>query len=209
MEVFIRDYRSEDARAVIEVFRDSYSTLGKSKGGMHPDEEVQEILAAPDREILARLTRSCILLVAEVRETGEVAGIGGIRDGREHRILKSTLSMNHYVKEQFQRGRSGVSIESMLRCATLERARSMGFRKLCGYAYPEAKAFHERGGATSCPAHSARDWNSAVALNYYEFELRASIWNRFRIEPYAGKLIKLYRNVRRRASRNLKRRNAH
>ncbi len=195
MELLIRDYRDEDAAAVIGIFRDAYNTLRASKGGIHPDDEVDETLAKPDREVLARLTRSCVLLVAEVQGTWELIGTAAIRDGLAYRFFKSTLSMNHYVKEGFQRGRAGVSVGSLLRRATIERARSMGFRKLCGYAYPESKPFHERFGATFFPAHDIRDPGSTVPLCYYEFELRPCFWNGFRFEPHAITLVRTCRNA--------------
>ncbi len=202
--MFVRDYRAEDARAVVEVFRDSYNTLRASKGGMHPDEEVEEMLRKPDGKILARLTRNCVLLVAEVRGTGEVAGVGGIRDGWEHRILRSTVCMNLYVKERFQRGKAGVSVGAMLRRATIERAKSMGYRKACGYAYPEAKGYEARFGVAFFPAYNTRDWNSAVTLHYHEFELRPNVWNRIRMEAYMGKLVHLWLNAWRLVVRDLK-----
>ena len=200
MELLIREYRDEDAAAVIGIFRDAYNTLRASKGGIHPDEEVEKTLAKPDRWILARLTSGCVLLVAEVSGSGELAGTAAIRSGLAYRFFKSTLSMNHYVKERFQRGRAGVSVGSLLRRASIEKARSMGFRKICGYSYPESKPFHARFGAVFFPAHDIRDPDSSVPVCYYEVEVRPSVWNRFRFEPHAVTLVRTCRKASRLAS---------
>ncbi len=197
VEVIIRDYCPADASKVIEVFRDSYNTLRRSKGGIHPDDEVDKMLKRSDKDILAMLTCDAVLYVAEVRETGEIVGIGAICNGWKHRLLNITYSKGHYVKEKFQRGKAGVNVGSMLRQATIDKAKSMGFRKICGHAHPESKGFHEKFGAKFLPAYDTKLCGNTVELKYYEFELRPSIWNDFGIELYAFRLIRLYYKVRR------------
>jgi len=197
MELRIRDYRPGDAREVVEIFRDSYNTLRESKGGLHPDEEVDEVLALPDEAILDRLTQSSLLVVAEIVETGELAGTGAIRDGLAHRLVGSTFSMNHYVPERFQKGRADVSVGSALRKATIEKARQLGYRKLCGLAVPESKGFHAKFGAVFFPEHNASDWHSGVEYQYYEFVFRESPLNAIKFESYAARLVKLAKNLRR------------
>ena len=192
IEIIIRDYRSEDASKVVEVFRNSYNTLRKSKGGMHRDDQVEGALQKSDKKILARMTHGVTLVVAEEKEAGEIVGTGGISSGLMNRLLSSTYSRNHYVKEAFQRGRAGVSVGSMLRRATLDKARSMGFRKIYGFSTPESKGFHQRFGALFFPAYDMTFSETTVAFNYYEIHLRPSIWNRITIEPYFARLKKLY-----------------
>jgi len=192
IEINVRDYRSEDASRVVEVFRDAYNTLRKSKGGMHRDDQVEQALHPSDKNILARMTYEVMLVVAEVKETGEIVGTGGISFGLMSRLLNSTYSRNHYVKEAFQRGRAGVSVGSMLRRATIDKARSMGFRKIYGFSTPESKGFHQRFGAVFFPAYDMTFSESTVGFNYYEIHLRPCIWNRIIIEPYIARLKKLY-----------------
>lgn len=192
IEINVRDYRSEDASRVVEVFRDAYNTLRKSKGGMHRDDQVEQALHTSDKNILARMTYEVMLVVAEVKETGEIVGTGGISFGLMSRLLNSTYSRNHYVKEVFQRGRAGVSVGSMLRRATIDKARSMGFRKIYGFSTPESKGFHQRFGAVFFPAYDMTFSESTVGFNYYEIHLRPCIWNRIIIEPYVARLKKLY-----------------
>jgi len=159
---------------------------------MHRDGQVEQALHKSDENILARMTHGVRLVVAEVKETGEIVGTGGIGWGLMSRLLNSTYSRNHYVKEAFQRGRAGVSVGSMLRRATIEKARSMGFRKIYGFSTPESKGFHQRFGAAFLPAYDMRFSESTLAFNYYEIHLRRSIWNHIMIEPYIAKLTKLY-----------------
>ncbi len=190
MEINIRSYRPADAKQVIEVFRDSFNTLRKSRGGAHPDAAVDKFLDASDREILGRITRGAVLLVAEVKETGEIAGTGAVTNRPVDRLLNSTYSRTHYVKEKFQHGKTGVNIGSMLRRATIQKARDLGFRKIYGYSLPESVGFHKKFGAKYLPRYNFRYLEGAVEVHYYEIELRPSIRNSIRIEPYIFRLSK-------------------
>lgn len=190
MEIIIRDYRPEDASRVVEVYRDSYNTLRKSKGGMHPDGGVENWLKKSDKDILDIITRGNVVTVAEAKETGEITGIITMSNGLISRCLNSTFCRTLYVKEKFQRGKAGVIVGAKLRRANLNKAKSMGFRKIYGYANPESKSFYEKCGAKYLPAYNIKSLNNIVELNYYESELRPSIWNSFRIEPHILKLIK-------------------
>lgn len=159
---------------------------------MHRDGQVERALQKSDENILARMTHGVRLVVAEVKETGEIVGTGGITCGLMSRFLNSTYSRNHYVKEAFQRGRAGVSVGSMLRRATIDKARSMGFRKIYGFSTPESKGFHQRFGALFFPAYDMTFSETTVAFNYYEIHLRQCIWNRIIIEPYIARMKNLY-----------------
>ncbi|MFQ5835785.1 MAG: GNAT family N-acetyltransferase [bacterium] len=197
IEITIRDYHPKDALEVVKVFRDSNNTLRKSKGGKHPDDVMDKMMKMSDRRIITWITQGRVLLVAEVKETGEIAGIGTIDKVWRNRLLNSTCSANHYVKEKFQRGRAGVSVGSMLRRETINKAKSLGFRKMFGYSNPEAVGFHKRFGAKFFPAYNIKAYKNTVELNYYEFELYASIWNSIRIEPNIFKMIMLWNDIRR------------
>jgi hypothetical protein len=190
IEIIIRDYRSKDAPGVVTVYRDSYNTLRKCKGGTHPDDEVKKALERSDKDILDIIVLGNVIVVAEVKETGEIAGIGAISNGLMSRCLNSTYSSNHFVKEKFQHGKAGVNVGSRLRCATVYKAKNMGFRKVYGYATPESRNFHKKFGAKFFSAYNIKYLNNTVQVNYYEFELHPSIWNIFRVEPYLFKLVK-------------------
>jgi hypothetical protein len=90
-----------------------------------------------------------------------------------------------------------MNVGSMLRKATIVRAKDLGYRKLFGYAVPESHGFHARFGATFFPKRNIRDWRSRIEYKYYEFELRKSLLNAIPFECYAARLVKLYRNLKR------------
>lgn len=190
MEIVIREYQPHDAAQLVGIFRDSYGTLRRSRGGQHPDHEVDKLIIRPDSEILAMLERGSEVLVAEVRGTGELAGTAAFTTNLLSRILNSTYSRNHYVKEAFQKGRAGVSVGSLLRRATIERARARGFRKMYGFSSPEAEGFHRKFGFRFVPGH---DYNylPGVEARYYELELNRSALNRLPLEPWASHAIRL------------------
>lgn len=184
MNVIIRDYRAGDSAQAVEVFRDSMNTLRKSEGGLHPDKTVDKLVDKPDSEILKLIRWRSLVVVAEVQETGEIVGIGAITKGWRDSLFKTTHSRNHFVKKNFQKGKAGVSVGTMLRKATIQKAASLGFRKIYGYSTPEAIGFHKKFGFKPCPAYNRYNPDNGVVLQYYELELRKSIWNGLRIEPY-------------------------
>lgn len=189
MNIIIRDYRPNDEAQIVDVYRDGCNSLRQSRGGLHPETTVDTLLNKPDKKIGAMLTKSR-LSVAEVKETGELAGIGGMTNGLLSRILKSTFSKNHYVKEKFQRGRAGIHVGAMLRQATIDRAKNLGFRKIYGYSTQEATGFHKRFGARFFPKYDSSQDKGLVQHHYYEIELRYSIWNKLRIEPHIFLFLK-------------------
>ncbi|MEW6035037.1 MAG: hypothetical protein AB1529_00350 [Candidatus Micrarchaeota archaeon] len=187
MEIVLREYRPEDAPEIVDVFRDACNALRKSRGGAHPDEDIDRFTGKSDAELLEILERGARITVAEVKGTGRLAGIGAITVDRVARLIGSTYSKDHYVREEFQRGKAGVSVGRMLREATLKAARDMGFRKLYGYSTPEATGFHAKFGAIFHPGHDST-YMGGVRILYYETELRKSRLNAIRIEPYVFKI---------------------
>ncbi len=181
--MLIREYRADDASQIVEVYRDACNTLRKSKGGIHPDSVIDSWFEKSDKEIHSELIRNCALFVAEVEETGEIAGIGGIKITWLDKLINSVHSHNNFVKEKFQRGRSGFNVGSMLRKAAIEKAKVMGFRKMYASSTPEAVGFHKRCGAQFFPQHNTVS-RAGTEYHYYEIELRPSRWNNLRIEPY-------------------------
>jgi L-amino acid N-acyltransferase YncA len=190
VEVIIRNYRSGDAGQVVAVCRDSFSTLKKSQGGTHPDDKVDELIQKPDSVILDRLTSGGRLLVAEVKDTGELAGMGAVSTTAMSRILGSCYSRSHYVKKKFQGGKAGLNVGSMLRTATIEKAKSLGTRKMFGYATKDSMGFHRKSGAKFNPRFNS-SYLGGVRTYYYEIALRPSIWNAIPFEPVLFQLSKL------------------
>jgi hypothetical protein len=193
MDILVRNYLPSDATAVAAVYRDSLDGLRKSKGGSHGDDYVDRMLSKTDEQIMKKLLYSNEFFVAQVRESGEVVGIGGITNRLKHRILGSAYSANLYVKRKFQRGRSGIPVGSLIRSATIERAKSLGFRKLYGYATPEAVNFQKKHGAALYPSHNTKRSGSDITVHYYEVELKKHPLNAIRIEPYVSELSFLSR----------------
>jgi hypothetical protein len=208
-ELLVRDYRDSDAKAVVEIFRDASGTLRKSRGGMHRDDEIDTVLALPDDQLIARLTDRSHLLVAEIPETGELVGMGAIRAGGVHRLIGSAFSLNHYVPERLQKGRGGMNVGSVLRKETIARAKELGYRKLFGYAVPESEGFHAKFGADFLPKYNIRDRHNGIEYKYYEFELRRSALNAIRLECYAARFVKLYRDLKRTGRKTLLPRSGH
>jgi len=184
MNIIIRDYKAGDSSQIVEVFRDSMNTLRKSKGGTHPDDAVDKAVNEPDDELQKMLEWGSAIIVAEVQETGEIAGMGAITTKWYNRLLRSTMSRAHFVKEKFQRGRAGVSVGKMLRIASIQKAKGLGFRKIFGYSTPEAVGFHKKFGAVFYPEHNGFYLDKRVVTQYYEIELRKSALNRMRPEAY-------------------------
>jgi len=184
MEVILRDYRREDKPQVVAVFRDSSESLRQSRGGMHSDEAIDRLLKMKDAELMLLLAAGTKLIVAEVKETGEIIGTGGLSSGPVDRIVGSVYSTTHYVKSNFQRGKAGVGVGSLLRTETLARAAKIGCRKMYGFSNPEAVGFHTKFGARFFPLHDREYLKPPIRLKYYEIVLRPSWWNILRIEPF-------------------------
>lgn len=191
VEIIIRDYRPGDAGQVVSIYRDSFSTLKRSNGGQHPDECVDSIIQKPDEYLLRKITDRGIIVVAQIKGSDEIVGLGAISDTLTSRILGSRYSRSHYVKSDFQKGKSGVNVGSMLRRATIEKAKSLGARKLFGYATNESAGFHRKFGARFLPIYNG-SYLGGVPTNYYEIELRKSLWNHIPLEPLAFHLSKIF-----------------
>jgi hypothetical protein len=89
-----------------------------------------------------------------------------------------------FVKERFQRGRSGVNVGRLLSQATQKRARELGFRKWYGLSTPESLEYHKKHGWRHFPKYDMVYLDGMVKVSYVELELRKSVWNPIRIEPY-------------------------
>ncbi len=191
MEVMVRDYLPGDAKGLVSAYRDAFNSLRKSRGGPFADSYVNGRVSRPDGQILSVLLHGSIVIVAQVKGTGEIIGMGSIANRWKYRLVGSTYGRNLLVKERYQKGRAGVSVGSLLRKATLDKARQLGFRKLYGYCEPGVMGFHERFGARPVPSQKIDV--GGVHLQYYEMELRDSFWNRFLIEPHLAGLFGLSR----------------
>lgn len=192
MEILIREFCSNDSQAVVDVFRDSMQSLRMSQGGLHPDEEVVRLVSMPDEKLLSGMTYAGVLFVAEVKETSEIVGIGGFRVGKLNALARSAYSRAHYVKKSFQKGKAGVGVGSLLRKATIEKARAMGLRKLYGFTTAESVGFHKKSGAVFIPLFDNlgySGYSGKVKRLYYEIELKRSIWNILPVEPFIFSLI--------------------
>ncbi|NYZ74139.1 hypothetical protein H0O00_03275 [Candidatus Micrarchaeota archaeon] len=185
MEIILRDYRIEDRNQAREVVRDANNSLRKSCGGMHPDEAIDHLTRKVQMRDIPRNPRlQPGMVVAEVKETGEIIGTGAITRSLLDKLLGSAYSTTHYVKQDFQRGKAGVSVGSLLRKETIARAKALGCRKMYGLSTPEAVGFHSKFGARFFPNHDRSYLYPPVRLCYYEMELKPSMWNGLRIEPY-------------------------
>ena len=186
MEVRIREYRPGDSEELLEVFHLSNDSLRVSRGGNHPDERIDKLQSYPKKHTLRHLTHNAVVLVAEAE--GEIAGFGGFSNGLLEKILKSTYGKSLYVRPEYQRGKKGVSIGSLLYSARRKEAARRGFRKLYSYSVPEAVAFQKKQGATFHPFHDTYSLNPEVKTSYFELELRKSFLNNVRVEPYIFEL---------------------
>jgi hypothetical protein len=183
MEIILRDYAEKDFPQVLSVFRDSAESLRVSQGGKHPDKAVDALLLGTDKQVYEHFAGSAKLVVAQVKETGEIAGTGGIARASLERFLGSAFSTSHYVKRSFQRGKAGVSVGSLLRKATISQALEMRCRKIYGFSTPEAIGFHRKFGAVFYPKNDRTYAGDLVPIHYYEIEVRRSILNALPIEP--------------------------
>jgi hypothetical protein len=193
LRVRIRDYRPADSSQVVQVIRDGFDTLRMSRGGAHPDEELDKLLGRGDRKLLDYVLKGAAVIVAEDEDSGDILGLGAYTNRLADRILGSAYLKGLYVRGRCQRGRCGVNIGSMIRDERIRRARSLGCRKLYAFSVPEARAFHEKAGAKFYPQHDLRYLNGTVRVEYFEIELRPSPLNGLRVEPIIHKArIRLY-----------------
>ncbi|MDF1552412.1 MAG: hypothetical protein P1P84_05085 [Deferrisomatales bacterium] len=191
MQIRIRPYRPADAAGILDVYRDGYEVFRHSRGGQHADAIVDRIQSMPDAALLRRLLDGYWLVVAEDEHTGRLLGIGAISDRRIDRVLRSARSKSHYVRLDLQAAKGGAGLGTRLRNATLGRARELGYRKVWGYSMPESRGWHGKFGARFYPRHDTYNPEHSGMVGYYEIELRASFWNRVRIEPCLYRLSKL------------------
>jgi hypothetical protein len=190
MEVVIRDYSSKDFPGVVRVLKEAHDGLRQSRGGLHPDKAMDMLVAGTDAQIFSRIVGDAELIVAEDKETGRILGIGGLSQAWTDRLLGSAYSTAHFVSPDFQRGKAGVGVGTLLRKATFELAAKKGCRKIYGFATPESIGFHERFGAKFYPRENYVYVMGQVPLHYYEIILKPSMWNGLRLEPLLFKLSK-------------------
>jgi len=190
MEITIRRVRDADLPSLPAIFRDANNTLRKSRGGLSPDSEIDSLNSKSDAELLKILCRGAIIFVAEVNGTSRLAGMGALTDNLPARLMNSTSSRSHYVREAFQKGKAGVSVGRLLREATIAEAKRRGFRKMYGFSTPEAAGFHRKFVAVFHPEYDTT--MSGLPLKYYEIELRRSVFNGVRVEPYVHRAGMLF-----------------
>ena len=185
MDIILRDFRIEDFTQVTEVVRDGNDSLRKSRGGQHPDEAVDQMIKRALAQDIPRNPRlQPGMVVAEVKGTGQIIGTGAIMRGPLDKLLGTAYSTAHYVRQDFQRGKAGVPVGSLLRKETIARARALGCRKVYGLSTPEAVGFHSKFGARFFPNHDRTYLNPPVRLRYYDIVLRPSMWNGVRLETW-------------------------
>jgi len=192
MELILREYQKTDSQAIEDVYKDAMDSLRISRGGLHSDISVDDMTGRPDGEILNELTYGGTLLIAQDKDSGEICGIGGIGHRWIHRLIGSAYSRSHYVRQSFQRGRKGLNVGTMIRAAILERARSMGFRKLYGFSTPEAINFHTKFYARFLPFFNRTFNGGKTVLHYYEIDLEPNLFNRIPMEPFILSMTDAY-----------------
>lgn len=195
MKIQIRDYRPDDAAGAVDAIRSSFSTLRQSRGGAHPDSDIDKFLLVPDAELIDGLERNTRTMVAVEEGSGEIAGLCSLGFGWHNRITGSAYSKNLFVKEGFQKGRAGVSVGRMIREAVLEKARSMGIRKIYGHSTPGAMRFHAKFGAKFFSEHDHLPRYSSLPMKYYEITLRQSPLNGIPLEGPLFRLERLYGRI--------------
>jgi len=205
MDIIVRDYAPADGPQLVEVFSDATPSLRASNGGVHPDDEIDKLIGTPEPLMRERITKDACAVVAVVRETGQVIGMNAFTNGFLDRLTNSTYSKHMFVRDGFQHGKAGVSVGRLVREKLLQKARSMGYRKIFGYSTPEAVGFHRKFGAVFYPEHNTTYCEGKVELHYYEIELRKSFWNSIRFEPYLFKFFKFTTMLREVLGRSLRR----
>ena len=205
IELLIRDYSPGDFIGVLDVYRDALRSLKVSKGGKHPDASIDKAISASDEDMFGQIAGYGVLLVAEVKGTNEIVGIGSLGTGRLNHLIGSTYSRAHYVKLAYQKGRMGVNVGTVLRQATIRRASSMGFRKVFGHATVESVGFHSRFGARFFPSYDMKNPDGSIAGCYYEFIIRESLLNNLPLEPFVfwvqDSFVALIRHFRKKKGR--------
>ncbi|MFH0884972.1 MAG: hypothetical protein V1861_04640 [Candidatus Micrarchaeota archaeon] len=189
MKITLREYVPGDFSRVARVIRDGFDTLRESRGGKHPDEELDIWLKQDDEAIAGVVLKDAVVLIAEDRDTGEIAGVGGFTNRISDRLLGSTYLKGLFVREKYQRGKSGPHVGSILRDERLRRAKKMGFRKIYAFSGPEALGFNAKAGSKFYPEHDMAYMWGKVRVHYYEIELRESPLNSLRLEPYLHKTM--------------------
>jgi hypothetical protein len=189
----VREYRPEDASQVTSVMRSSFSTLRQRKGGFHSDKDIDSLMCVSDAELREGVERNTLTLVAVVKGSGELAGLSSLGRGWFNLLLGNAYSKNLSVKEDYQKGRAGVSVGRILREAMLVKAKSLGIRKIYGHSTPEATRFHEKFGARFFSQHDHAPAYSSIQAKYYEIIIVPSALNHLPIEGYLYRLESSYR----------------
>jgi len=187
MKITLREYESSDLLQVAQVIRDGFNTLRISRGGQHPDGELDKWLSKNDAQIVGYVQRNATIILVQDVESGEIVGIGAFTNRFIDRLLGSAYVKGLYVREKYQRGRGGARVGSLLRDERIRRIRKLGFRKIYAFSVPESKGFHEKAGARFYPKHDIYYMKGKVRLGYLEIILRKNPLNSIRIEPYLYK----------------------
>lgn len=184
MGIILREFVQSDLAQVACAIRDSHNTLRKSRGGTHPDGALDRFLSVSDAKLAGYVLRDAKVIVAFDEGSGKVAGVCAFTSRISDRLLGSTYLKGLYVREGYQRGKSGAKVGSMLRDERLRLVGRQGFRKVYAFAVPESIGFHKKSGAVFYPQHDIYYLENAVCLAYYEIILKKSVLNGIRIEPY-------------------------
>jgi len=177
MEILIRDYEPGDDNQIVEIYREFFGT---SDNGMTDEAIVDKFIG-----------RGGLLLVAQVKDSNEVAGICGFSNHWLYRIIGSTSNRGIFVRKKFQRGKGGVNVGTLLSKARDERCLGLGYRKSFGYAVADSLGFHKRFNKRFYSEHNYVN-EKGTLLHYCEAELRPSILNGARVEPYIYTLVRFY-----------------
>jgi L-amino acid N-acyltransferase YncA len=186
MEFVIREFSSADVPGIVDTFRDANNVLRKSKGGTHPDKTIDRIVNLPDNRLADMLTKDAFVLVAAI--DGKIAGFTAFSNCLTDRILKTVYGKNLYVREKFQRGKAGINVGKELLSARKERMLAMGIRKYYSYSVPEAVGFQKKIGAKFHPFHDSYSLNESVKMKYFEVDIRPTMLNAVRVEPFIFEL---------------------
>jgi N-acetylglutamate synthase-like GNAT family acetyltransferase len=178
--ISIRRYRPGDD--ILSVYRDSWSALKRSRGGLHPDEVVERKIRRSGASLERWLLHDAEALVAE--SGGKVVGFCVLSGNRMNRLTRSSYCRCLYVMRGYQRNRLRVGTELF---RSMERAaRAAGFSKIFTYSTPESVPFYEKMGVIFFPRFKERTPDSPVALSYGELSLGSRTL--FPIEPFISEL---------------------
>ncbi|MFH1685587.1 MAG: hypothetical protein ABH983_04745, partial [Candidatus Micrarchaeota archaeon] len=81
MDYLLREFKHGDEKEVILVFKDANNPRRISKGGIYPDEKIDQIQNWSDEKIKSFIIDGNFLFVVEIEETNEIIGTGGISTG--------------------------------------------------------------------------------------------------------------------------------